>query len=236
MGSSQSAPVQQVVNTIKQFGYHPTTVFKFFVVIGIIAGVTICALAIWRHKKALDVSAPLRAAKVLRKATQQDAHIEYTRTRSPQLTTPATMPPPTTTFSHVNENPGTVGLLSTGYPYHLHNNALVPPISTSLFQFSVAAMVWSANPIRSITQLHNENMATSYADGSTLTSQPILPAAASSTLRHPPTCLPCLDFRRRAIIRGVLWIYQYVRVRTSPRFASVSEPLAASWVRPRSVT
>ena len=35
MGSSQSAPVQ-VVNTIEQFGYYPATVFKFFVVIGII--------------------------------------------------------------------------------------------------------------------------------------------------------------------------------------------------------
>ena len=76
MGSSQSAPVQQVVNTIEQFGYHPARVFKFFVVIGIIANVTIFALAIWRHKKALDVSASLRAAKAIRKATQQDAYIE----------------------------------------------------------------------------------------------------------------------------------------------------------------
>ena len=63
MGSSQSAPVQQVVNTIEQFGYHPATVFKFFICI--IAGVTIFALAIWRHKKALDVSAQPCAAKVL---------------------------------------------------------------------------------------------------------------------------------------------------------------------------
>ena len=55
MGSSQSAPIRQVVNTIEPFGYHPATVFKFFVVIGIIAGVTIFALAIWRHKKALSV-------------------------------------------------------------------------------------------------------------------------------------------------------------------------------------
>ena len=61
MGSSQSVPVQQVVNTIEQFGYHPATVFKFFVVIGIIAGVTIIALAIWRRKKALDVSPDLSA-------------------------------------------------------------------------------------------------------------------------------------------------------------------------------
>ena len=61
MGSSQTAPIQQIVNTIEQFGYHPATVFKFFV-IGILAGVTIIALAIWRHKKALEVSAPLRAA------------------------------------------------------------------------------------------------------------------------------------------------------------------------------
>ena len=69
MGSSQSDLVQ-VVNTIEQLGYHPAAVFKFFVVIGIIARVTIFALAIWRHKKALNVSAPLSAAKVLRKAPQ----------------------------------------------------------------------------------------------------------------------------------------------------------------------
>ena len=87
MGSSQFAPVQQVVNTIEQFGYHPATVFKSYIVIGIIAGVTIIALAIWRHKKALDVSAPLR------KATQQDAYIEYARTRSPPPAA-ATMPSP----------------------------------------------------------------------------------------------------------------------------------------------
>ena len=46
MGSSQSAPVQQVVNTIEQFGYPPATVFKFFAIICIIADVTIIALAI----------------------------------------------------------------------------------------------------------------------------------------------------------------------------------------------
>ena len=53
MGSTQSATVQEVVNTIEQFGYYLATVFKFFVVIGIIAGVTILALAIWRQKKHL---------------------------------------------------------------------------------------------------------------------------------------------------------------------------------------
>ena len=72
-------PVQKVVNTIEHFGYHLATVFKLFV---IIARITIFALAIWQHKKALDVSAPLRAAKVLQKATQQDAYIQYARTRS----------------------------------------------------------------------------------------------------------------------------------------------------------
>ena len=112
MGSSQSAPVQQVVNTIEQFVYHPATMFKFFVVIT--TGGTIFALAIWRHKKALDVSAPICAAKVLRKATQEDAYIEYARTRSPQPTMPATMPP------HINENPGTVGLFPTGYHTYIH--------------------------------------------------------------------------------------------------------------------
>ena len=100
MGSSQSAPVQQVVNTIEQFGYHPATVFKFFIVIGIIAGVSIIALAIWRHEKALDVSTPSRAAKVLRKATQ-DAYIEYARTRSPPPTT--TMPHPSPFLTYVQQ-------------------------------------------------------------------------------------------------------------------------------------
>ena len=60
-----------------------------------------------------------------KQATQQDTYIEYASTRSPRLTTPATMPPPTM-FSHINESPETVGLLPTGYPSHLHNNALVP--------------------------------------------------------------------------------------------------------------
>ena len=65
------------MDTIEQLGYHPATVFKFCVVISIIA---ILGLAIWRHKKALYVSAPLRASRVLRKATQQDAYIKYART------------------------------------------------------------------------------------------------------------------------------------------------------------
>ena len=128
MGSSQSAPVQQVVNTIEQFGYHPPTVFKFFVVIGIIAGVTIFALAIWRHNKALDVSAPLCAAKVLRKSTQQDANIEYTRTRSPQPTSPTTIPPQAPKFSHVNENSGKMGVLHPGNTANLHHGPMVPPL------------------------------------------------------------------------------------------------------------
>ena len=59
------------------------------------------------------------------------------------------------------------------------------PIRTSLTQFTMATMAWSANPVQSLIRIHNENLATSYADGSTLTSQPILPAAAASTLRHP---------------------------------------------------
>ena len=130
MASSQSALVQQVVNTIEQFGYHPATVFKLFVVIGIIAGVTIFALAIWRHKTALDVSAPLRAAKVLGKATQQDAYIEYARTRSPQPTLPTTILPQAPTFSHVNENSGAMGVLHAGYTPNLHHGPLVPPLQT----------------------------------------------------------------------------------------------------------
>ena len=166
MGSSQSALVQQVVNTIKQFGYHPATVF--FVVVGIVACLTIFALAIWRHKKALDVSAPLRAAKVLRKATQQDAYIKYAQIRLPQPTAlPAPIPPSVPTFSHVNENLGTMGILHSGCPPPLHHSAIVPPLKTyshQLLLFSMATMVWSAHPIRSITLLHNENMATSYAD------------------------------------------------------------------------
>ena len=134
MGSSQSALVQQVVNMIKQFGYHPATVFKFFIVIGIIASVSIIAMAIWRHKKALDVSAPLRAAKVLRKETQQDiAYIENARTRSPPpptTTMPPPPPPPPPSFPTVNENPGAMGFLPSHYPPALHNGNLVSPIST----------------------------------------------------------------------------------------------------------
>ena len=133
MGSSQSAPVQQVVYTIELFGYHPATVFKFFIVIGIITGVTIIALAILRHKKALDVSAQLRAAKVLRKATHQDAYIEYAQTRSPPPTTtmlPPPPPPPPPLFASVNENVGTKGFLPTHYPSALHNNNLVSPVQT----------------------------------------------------------------------------------------------------------
>ena len=134
MGSSQSAPVQQVVNTIEQFGYQPAAVFKFFVVIGILDGVTIIALAIWRHKKALEVSAPLHAAKVLRKATQQDAYIEYARTRSPPPTAtmpspPPPPPPPPATISAVNENPATMGFLPNHYPPTIHNSHLVPSVS-----------------------------------------------------------------------------------------------------------
>ena len=137
MGSSQSAPVQQVVNTIKQFGYHTATVFKFFVVIGIIAGVTILALANWRHKKALDVSAPLHAAKVLSKATQQDAYIEYARTQSPQPTTTTTIPLPPPSFSAVNENNGTMGLFPYHYPSNIHNGHTECPRSTAIF-FNIA--------------------------------------------------------------------------------------------------
>ena len=128
--SSQSAQVQQVVNTIKQFGDHPATVFKLFVVIGIIAGVTILALAIWRHKEALDISAPLCAAKVLHKATQQDAYIEYARMRYPQPTTIAAMPAPPPTFSAINENTGAMRLFPANYPSNLHNSHLVSPIPT----------------------------------------------------------------------------------------------------------
>ena len=69
--------------------YHQTIRIPYSV--QILAGVTIIALAIWGHKKALDVSVPLSAAKVLRKATQQHAYIEYARTRSPLQFTTATM-------------------------------------------------------------------------------------------------------------------------------------------------
>ena len=132
MGSSQYAPVQQVVNTIEQFDYHPATVFKFFIVIGIIAGVTIINLVIWQHKKALDVSAPLRAAKVLRKATQQDVYIEYARTclpPPPAATMPPPSPPPPPTFATVNKNPGAMGFLPSHYPPAIHNGNLVSPLT-----------------------------------------------------------------------------------------------------------
>ena len=131
MGSSQSAPVQQVVNTIEQFGYHPATVLKF---IGIIAGVTILALAIWRHKKVLYISTPLCAAKVLCKATQQDAYIEYARTRSPPPTTTTMPPPPPPSFSTVNENAGTMWVFPSNYPPNLHNGHMVSPVQTYLHQ------------------------------------------------------------------------------------------------------
>ena len=72
------------------------------------------------------------------------------------------------------------------------------PIRTGLFQFSMATMVWSAHPIRSITQLHNENMATSYVDGRTLTFLPILPATAASTLRHPGHFLTLLGLSKES--------------------------------------
>ena len=105
------------------------------------------------------------------------------------------------------------------------------PISTSLLQFSMATMVWSAHPIMSL--LHNENMATSYAGVRTLTLQPILPAAAANPLA---TFLPCSGFRWRAISQSLLRIRQYVRAPITPKFDSVSEPLATSWVRHRNVT
>ena len=188
MGSSQSAPVQQVVNTIEQFGYHPATVFKFFTVIGIIAGVSIVSLPIWRHKKALDVSAPLRAAKVLRKATQQthisnmpgqDRHLHLQqRCRHPHH---CHLLPSTKTLEQWVFFLVIILPLYTTVIWYL----LSRPTRTSLFQFTMATMVWSANPIPSLIQLHSENMATSYADGRMLTSQPILPAAAASTLQHP---------------------------------------------------
>ena len=169
MGSSQLAPVQQVVNTIEQFGYHPATVFKFFVVIGIIA-------------------------KVLRKATQQDAYIEYERTRSPPPTT-TTIPPPPPSFSTFNESAGTMGFFLL-IILSIYTTAiwclLSKPICTSLFQFTIATMVWSANPIQSIILLHNENMATSCQDGRMLNLQPILPAAAASTYRRPRHLLTML--------------------------------------------
>ena len=140
MGSSQYAPVQQVVNTNEQFGYHPATKFKFFVGIGFIAGVTIFALAIWRHKKALDVSVPLCVAKVLRKAMQQDAYIEYARTRSPQLTTPATMPLPpilcSLTSTKTLEQWGFFLLVILPVYMTMLWCLLYRPIRTSLFQFN----------------------------------------------------------------------------------------------------
>ena len=129
MGFSKSAQVQQVVNTIEQFGYHPATVFKFFVVIGILAGVTLIALAIWRHKKALDVSAPLRAAKVHWKATQQDAYIEYARTRSPPPPA-ATMPPPPASLITVNKNTGAMGFIPNRYPAPIHNGHMVSTLAS----------------------------------------------------------------------------------------------------------
>ena len=72
------------------------------------------------------------------------------------------------------------------------------PIRTSLLQFSMATMVWSAHPIKSITLLHNENMATSYADGRTLTLQLILPAVAANTLRHPRHLLTMLRLSKES--------------------------------------
>ena len=127
MGSSQSAPVQQVVNTFEQFRYHPATVFKFFVIIGIIAGVTIFALASWSHKKALDVSAPLCAPKVLRKATQQDAYIEYFQTKSPPPTSPAPVPSFRISTKTLEQ---AMGIFHPPCNASLHHPAMVPPVPT----------------------------------------------------------------------------------------------------------
>ena len=66
------------------------------------------------------------------------------------------------------------------------------PIHTSILQFTTATMVWSVNPAQSLILIHNENLATSYADGRTLTSQLILPAAATNTFRHPHHLLTML--------------------------------------------
>ena len=66
------------------------------------------------------------------------------------------------------------------------------PIRTSLLQFTTATMAWSANPVQSLILIHNENLATSYADDRMLTLQPILPAAAANTIRHPRHLLTML--------------------------------------------
>ena len=108
---------------------------------------------------------------------------------------------PAPTCSHVNENSETMGVLHPGYALNLHHGArciLSRPIHTSLFQLLMATMVWSDLPIRSITQLHIGNMATSYAEGRTLTLQPILPAATASTLRHPGHLLTMLGLSKES--------------------------------------
>ena len=69
---------------------------------------------------------------------------------------------------------------------------LSKPILTSLFQFTMESMVWSANPIQSIILLHNENIATSYGDGRTLTLQPIIPAVSANPYRCPRHLLTML--------------------------------------------
>ena len=220
-GSSQSAPVQQVFNTIEHFGYHPAPVCTFFVVIGIISGITILGLAVLRHKKALDVSAPLRAAKVLHKATQQDAYIE-----SLQPNYSAPISPTLKTFTHIQENPGTMGLLPHNFNVHLHHPGVVHPVLTYSHQ-PIPVLPGKAEGF--IASNPQKNMSTSYADGRTVTSQPLLPVVAANTIsRHPRHLLTMFEFMK---MKSPLNPLPDTSICAHSNFSQMFEPRVASWVK-----
>ena len=191
MGSSQSVPVQQVVNTIEQFGYHPATVFKFFVVIGILAIVTIIALATKKPLTSVLLYVQQKSYGKQRNKTHTLNMQEHVRHHRQQPQCPhcrhhchhrhhrqLCLLPSTKTLEQWVFFLIIILPLYTMVIWCL----LSRPIQTSLVQFTTATMAWSANPIPSLINIHNENLATSYAVGRTLTSQPILPAAAANTL------------------------------------------------------
>ena len=214
IGSSQSAPLQEVDNTIEQFGYNPATVFKFFILISIIAGVTTFGLAFWHHKKALEVSGPLWAVKVLRKATQQYANC----TRSPQPTSPAPYPTRGTTFSDIQENAGTKGLLPLGCNAHLHHPGIVHPVPTYPHQ------PLPVLPGNHGVVVHSNGF---FGSKSTVRIWQLIMWTAGRNLcslfsmlqqqrPYPDTCLLCLDIRKLTVNRTHLRIPPYAHVPTSP--------------------
>ena len=204
MGSNQLAPVQQVVNTIEQFGYHPATVFKFFIIISIIARVTIihCLSNLEAQegtrrqrstsccKGSLQGPSTGRIHRVCkdnlhhwqpqgcrhRRHHRRRHHRRHHHRRHHRRLLPSTK---------MLEQWGVFLLIILSINTTVIWCLLSKPIRTSIFQFIMATMVWSANPIQSIIMLHNENMATSYADSRTLTLQPTLPAIAANTYRRP---------------------------------------------------